>query len=297
MAERGIGAHHLAFDTLVTGGWCRLAVGDIDHAAALAARASADADTLASAWNQLQAGYLGARLALVTGDPTRCLQIVDELRQEIPFDVCHPYSERLLGIEIEALAAAGRVVEAVRAIDALEPDPRTRLLRARYEGGSEGTIAELLEGHEAWPALERIQAELLLRTHGNASAPSEDLVALVAECGRTGWVLPFLGFGPRVERLLRSTPLATIHPQLAATLDDVAPADRVDGPACARVQLTSRERSLVDLLPTHLTYAEMGERLYLSVNTVKAYLKSVYRKLGVSTRAEAVEASRQAGLL
>ncbi len=42
------------------------------------------------------------------------------------------------------------------------------------------------------------------------------------------------------------------------------------------------------MLPTHLSYAEMGEQLYLSVNTIKTNLKSLYRKLGANTRAQAV---------
>jgi LuxR family maltose regulon positive regulatory protein len=43
--------------------------------------------------------------------------------------------------------------------------------------------------------------------------------------------------------------------------------------------------------------AAMGEQLYLSINTVKAYLKSLYRKLDARTRDEAVAAARRAGLL
>ena len=37
--------------------------------------------------------------------------------------------------------------------------------------------------------------------------------------------------------------------------------------------------------------------MFLSVNTVKSNLKSVYRKLGVASRAEAVEVARDAGLI
>jgi LuxR family maltose regulon positive regulatory protein len=54
---------------------------------------------------------------------------------------------------------------------------------------------------------------------------------------------------------------------------------------------------MLELLPTHLSYAQMGERLYLSVNTIKSNLKSIYRKLGVTSRAEAVEVSARLGLL
>ncbi|MEZ5297636.1 MAG: LuxR C-terminal-related transcriptional regulator [Ilumatobacteraceae bacterium] len=41
----------------------------------------------------------------------------------------------------------------------------------------------------------------------------------------------------------------------------------------------------------------MGERLYVSVNTVKSNLKTLYRKLGVHTRADAVGAARASGLI
>jgi LuxR family maltose regulon positive regulatory protein len=62
-------------------------------------------------------------------------------------------------------------------------------------------------------------------------------------------------------------------------------------------QLTAREQSILELLPTHLSYAEIAERLYVSVNTVKSNLKAVYRKLAVATRSEAVGAARRDGLL
>jgi LuxR family maltose regulon positive regulatory protein len=53
----------------------------------------------------------------------------------------------------------------------------------------------------------------------------------------------------------------------------------------------------LELLPSHLSYAQIGDRLYLSVNTVKSNLKSIYRKLGVATRSDAVAVARASGLL
>jgi LuxR family maltose regulon positive regulatory protein len=50
-------------------------------------------------------------------------------------------------------------------------------------------------------------------------------------------------------------------------------------------------------LPTNLTLAEIGKRLYVSRNTAKSHAASLYRKLGVSSRVEAVDAARRAGLL
>jgi LuxR family transcriptional regulator, maltose regulon positive regulatory protein len=60
--------------------------------------------------------------------------------------------------------------------------------------------------------------------------------------------------------------------------------------------LTAAELRLLPLLPTHLSFREIGERLHLSTNTVKTQAYSVYRKLGVSSRSEAVTRTRQLGL-
>jgi len=53
----------------------------------------------------------------------------------------------------------------------------------------------------------------------------------------------------------------------------------------------------VPWLATHLSFREIGDRLYLSMNTVKTEALATYRKLGVSSRSEAVEAAVAAGLL
>jgi len=60
--------------------------------------------------------------------------------------------------------------------------------------------------------------------------------------------------------------------------------------------LTTAELRLVPLLPTHLSLVEIGQRLYISRHTVKTHAISVYRKLGVSTRSEAIERLQQLGL-
>ncbi len=61
--------------------------------------------------------------------------------------------------------------------------------------------------------------------------------------------------------------------------------------------LTTAEHKVLDLLPTYLTEAQIAEQLFVSRNTVKTHLRSVYRKLGTSTRAEAVQRARDIGML
>jgi LuxR family maltose regulon positive regulatory protein len=50
-------------------------------------------------------------------------------------------------------------------------------------------------------------------------------------------------------------------------------------------------------LPTMLTAAEIAADLGVSVNTVKAHLKAIYRKLGVVRRSEAVSQAHERGIL
>ena len=61
--------------------------------------------------------------------------------------------------------------------------------------------------------------------------------------------------------------------------------------------LTPAERRLLELLPTHLTEAQIAEHLFVSTNTVKTHLRGVYRKLEASSRAQAVQRARELGLL
>jgi LuxR family maltose regulon positive regulatory protein len=62
-------------------------------------------------------------------------------------------------------------------------------------------------------------------------------------------------------------------------------------------ELTDRELSLLRALQGPLSQREIGAELFLSLNTIKGYTKSLYRKLGAASRAEAVERGRELGLI
>jgi LuxR family maltose regulon positive regulatory protein len=61
--------------------------------------------------------------------------------------------------------------------------------------------------------------------------------------------------------------------------------------------LTAAEMRLMPFLPTHLSFREIGDRLHLSRNTIKTQAISVYRKLGVSTRGDAIDEAVRLGLV
>jgi DNA-binding CsgD family transcriptional regulator len=61
--------------------------------------------------------------------------------------------------------------------------------------------------------------------------------------------------------------------------------------------LSAAELRLLPFLATHLSLRAIGERLFITRNTVKSEAISAYRKLGVSSRSEAVELAAKLGLI
>ncbi|HEY1597860.1 MAG TPA: LuxR C-terminal-related transcriptional regulator, partial [Thermoleophilaceae bacterium] len=98
-----------------------------------------------------------------------------------------------------------------------------------------------------------------------------------------------------VESLLRRCPdLGT----LAQQADELRSALDTAGHNAPGVStLTAAELRVLPLLTTHLTFKEIGERLYLSRHTVKSHAISIYRKLDVTSRAAAVGRAHLLGLL
>jgi LuxR family maltose regulon positive regulatory protein len=99
----------------------------------------------------------------------------------------------------------------------------------------------------------------------------------------------------QADEVIRRRPDLGVLPGQAADLR--ATLDRVGQGTLGASSLTAAELRLLPLLSTHLTLLEIGERLHLSRNTVKTQAVSIYRKLGVSSRSEAMQRVRELGLL
>ena len=69
------------------------------------------------------------------------------------------------------------------------------------------------------------------------------------------------------------------------------------GPAGPGGVLSSRELTVLRLLASRLTTAEIAGALFVSANTLKSHMKSIYRKLDVNTRADAVHQGQGLGLI
>jgi LuxR family transcriptional regulator, maltose regulon positive regulatory protein len=98
-----------------------------------------------------------------------------------------------------------------------------------------------------------------------------------------------------VDDLLRWRPDLGTFPDQANQLRSQL--DHIGADAIAMSSLTIAERRLLPLLPTHHSFREIGQHLHLSQHTVKSQALSVYRKLGVSSRGQAIQRARTLGLL
>lgn len=98
----------------------------------------------------------------------------------------------------------------------------------------------------------------------------------------------------QAARILQQRPDLGTLPQTVELLQRRV--DKIHGTTMGASSLTAAELRLIPLLPTHLSMREIGDRLHISRNTVKSELISLYRKLGVSSRSEAVARTDELGL-
>ncbi len=98
----------------------------------------------------------------------------------------------------------------------------------------------------------------------------------------------------QVHDILQQRPDLGVLPQLAEELQSKLATTKAAGLGAS--SLTAAELRLLPLLSTHLSFREIGERLYVSSHTVKTQAYSVYRKLGVSSRSHAVARMHELGL-
>ncbi|HSZ69242.1 MAG TPA: LuxR C-terminal-related transcriptional regulator [Solirubrobacteraceae bacterium] len=155
--------------------------------------------------------------------------------------------------------------------------------------GCEPRAATLLE---AW-----LLRALLEHARGERRAAAQALDRALALAEREPLRDAFLVNGPGVGELLElQAQEGTAHPALLEVLLEGASRRRPSGTVLAE-PLTEREQRILRYLPTMLSNAEIGAEVFVSLNTVKTHLRSIYRKLGANGRADAVEKARALGLL
>jgi LuxR family maltose regulon positive regulatory protein len=102
----------------------------------------------------------------------------------------------------------------------------------------------------------------------------------------------------RARRMIAEFPDPGRLPAIAATVEeDLTTARAAAGNGRVVERPTAAELAVLQCLATGLSRREIGAKLYISLNTVKTHTRELYRKLGASSRADAVAQAEALGLL
>jgi LuxR family transcriptional regulator, maltose regulon positive regulatory protein len=302
LVDSRLGPHPVAIDVHVARGQALLARLRLDEAAVVLERLAEVAGSLRIPWFDLRVRPLVVEHTALTQGWPSALELVSSWRTGAGHggeeDITPPdLATRLDQLTARALLGCGRGADADAVIERLPPSPRRDLLQAHAAlvSGRVDGVEQALAEHETWELPERLEALLLLAQARPAPANDDTIRVALGLASSSGWLAPFALGGRPLGRLLDGLPLDELHPDLAAWRRESSgrPRER----ARSIETLTAKEHEVLARLPSHLTYQGIGSELYLSVNTVKTYVSAVYRKLGVSSRSEAVAVARAAGLL
>lgn len=120
-----------------------------------------------------------------------------------------------------------------------------------------------------------------------------------ADCGQDMRDLLALGIREKIDEMPDGVPPEYIRRLLAMTDETIEKTGQhLKQPHTAdALGITPREREILASMARNLTNQEIADALYLSLQTVKNHTSSIYRKLGVASRMQAVSAARQMGLI
>ena len=159
---------------------------------------------------------------------------------------------------------------------------------------------------------------LAIHRQGRLDESLDVLGQAVAMAQPDGWIRPFVEPGRPMADLLKrlqkqNVAVDQIEKILAAFGDDkqVAGSQAAGHPSASAHQplrpsipsqplvepLTNRELDVLELLAKRLQNKEIADKLFISPGTVKGHLKSIYQKLSVSKRREAVEKAHTLGII
>lgn len=174
------------------------------------------------------------------------------------------------------------------------PDLHKYLARLEKFGSAHGLVGWLIE---IW-----LVRALMYHVEGKAEQARRTLESALDASAARGYLRIFLDEGDLLRPLLK-----TIEPRLkdkalaafAMRLRDAMPSEPAQAKpkAAAQELLSDRELEVLRRLAAGESYKEIGQNLFLSLNTVQFHVKSIYGKLQVNKRTQAIEKARALNLL
>lgn len=259
----------------------------------------------------VEAAVIGSRLATAEGDWEGALAAVQAVGWAAAAQHRYQWTEDELAIaESSAHLAHGDAAAALDVLDAVSSGrPEHAVARARVllAAGDNDGVMEALDGlpaDETATRSSRAQACLLqaeVAAADSSTGGTEEARRLLREA--LGLARPeelrrlFVESRPWIRRMLRQEPqLRGAHSWLPARVLGFARAGSHEQLPVAE-SLSERETEVLGKAAQLLSTEEIAAELHISANTVKTHLKSIYRKLSVTRRREAVHRARDLGVL
>ena len=256
---------------------------------------------------------VAARRSLAEGRPGATLEIAGQARHGwappgwldrrlrlLESSACAAMSDTDAAAEVAASAGAGSRVDAAAAL-------AHALLAAGHPQAASQALASVPAGADT-PGPARLEGLLACARLGYDGVDAvrgrrflEEALRLAEQerlrlpfALQRKWIRPVLRRDPELAAAYRHL----LEPDLAAPAAAVSqrPGTGPDAPLIVE-RLSEREREVLRHVAAMLSTAEIAAEMYISVNTVKTHLKSIYRKLAATHRGEAVRRARQLELL
>jgi LuxR family maltose regulon positive regulatory protein len=253
---------------------CQLAEGNTAAASGMVSRARQGWSP--PRWLEHRLMLIQSRVCAAAGDIKSAVDVAERAEPRSAFDAAVTLAQAWL--------AAGDHQAAGRALAAGVASPDEPPEQVRLEGW-------LVDARLSYGDSDGVRGRRSLERALQLGKPERLRLAFAME--RT-WIHPVLRRDPGLARayqdLLEPSQMSTSRP----------PARRPDTDQSAPIiiePLSDREREVLRLLSAMLSTAEIGTEMYISVNTVKTHLRSIYRKLSAARRGEAVRRARELKLI
>jgi LuxR family maltose regulon positive regulatory protein len=171
-------------------------------------------------------------------------------------------------------------------------------------GRAMSLLARLRETTEAAGATPQLVSVLTLQALGlRAQGKLDEAVAVLGRAltlaEPEGYVRTFVGGGAPMGELLTKVAVKGIEVGYTGRLLAALGGETIGGPRAAELiePLSRRELEVLRLLTTSLTTTEIAHELFIAASTVRSHVKSIYGKLGVHSRMEAVIRAQDLELL
>jgi LuxR family transcriptional regulator, maltose regulon positive regulatory protein len=244
------------------------------------------------------AAVLGAWLSLLSGraaDAQRWAAAADQA----PQDARMPDGSPLRAWVLTLHAAMARDVrqmrrDAARALQILSPGSQWRPIAASILGTAELFQGNLDTADQHLAETVELAADLGAPPAASLALATRAIIAIRQDRWQQAQTL-----AERASSVIQQAHLQDYGSSALACAVRSRVAAHLGDPWAARQEISAASRALplLPLLATQLSFREIAGQLFISVHTVKAQVTSIYRKLAVSSRTQAIERARSLGLL